>query len=198
MVAAGERHPDRPYIYCGESDEAQGFGKWLPEHLADDRPQKLKREPKESLFTYWFWDGTEVPVQRRRVDYADYRPKDVRWAGTLNGRPETEIQPYLWKESTTRLATDGGVLFVVRGELKAELLRSLGHYAISILGISERLIAELRRLGPDVVLCPDCDLADLNKWYAELTRQLPQCRHLLSPMQGSELETTAKTQWAWC
>ena len=61
VVAAGERHPDRPYIYCGESDEAQGFGKWLPEHLADDRPQKLKREPKESLFTYWFWDGTEAP-----------------------------------------------------------------------------------------------------------------------------------------
>ena len=27
-------------------------------------------------------------------------------------------------------------------------------------------------------------LADLNKWYAELTRQLPQCRHLLSPMKG--------------
>ena len=34
------------------------------------------------------------------------------------------------------------------------------------------------------MVCPDCDLADLNKWYAELTRQLPQCRHLLSPMKG--------------
>jgi predicted P-loop ATPase len=184
VVAEGKRHPDRPYIYCGESDKAQGFGKWLPEHRADDKPQKLRREPKESLFTYWFWDGSEVPLQRRRIDYADDRPKDVRWAGTLNGRPEAEIRPYLWKESTTHLATDGGVLFVVRGELKAELLLSLGHNAISILGISERLIAELRRLGRDVVLCPDCDLADLNKWYAELTRQLPQCRHLFSPMKG--------------
>ena len=184
VVAEGKRHPDRPYIYCGESDKAQGFGKWLPEHRADDRPQKLRREPKESLFTYWFWDGAEVPVQRRRIDYADDRPKDVRWTGTLNGRPEAEIQPYLWKESTTRLATDGGVLFVVRGELKAELLLSLGHNAISILGISERLIAELRSLGRDVVLCPDCDLADLAKWYSELSRQLAECRHLLSPMKG--------------
>ena len=184
VVAKGKRHPQHSYIYCGESDEGQGFGIWLPEHLADDKPPKLKRKPKKHHFTYRFWDGSVVPVQRRRIDYSENRPKDVRWVGTLNGRPEAEIQPYLWKESTTSLLLDGGVLFVVRGELKAELLRRLGHYAISILGISERLIAELRRLGPDVVLCPDCDLADLNKWYAELTRQLPQCRHLLSPMKG--------------
>ena len=44
------------------------------------------------------------------------------------------------------------VFLGVRGELKAELLLSLGHNAISILGISEQLIAELRRLGRDVVL----------------------------------------------
>ena len=183
-VDKGKHHPERPFIYCGQSDEAQGFGKWLPEHLADDQPQKLKRQPKTHDFLYRFWDGSEVPVKRRRIDYADNRPKDVRWAGTLNGRPEKEIQPYRWKESRTQQVLDGGVLFVVRGELKADLLRGLGHPAISILGISERLIVELRRLGRDVVLCPDCDLADLDKWYAELTRQLPECRHLLSPMKG--------------
>ena len=26
VVAAGERHPDRPYIYCGESDEPKDLG----------------------------------------------------------------------------------------------------------------------------------------------------------------------------
>ena len=184
VVRKGKHHPDRPYIYCGESDEAQGFGIWLPEHLADEQPQKQKREPKRRHFPYCFWDGSDVPVKRLRIDHPDSRPKEVRWDGSLNGRSEAEIQPYLWRESTTRLALDGGVLFIVRGELKAELLQNLGQCAISILGISERLIAELRRLGRDVVLCPDCDLADLNKWYGELTRQLPQCRHLLSPMKG--------------
>ena len=88
VVAKGKRHPQHSYIYCGESDEGQGFGIWLPEHLADDKPPKLKRKPKKHHFTYRFWDGSVVPVQRRRIDYSDNRPKDVRWVGTLNGRPE--------------------------------------------------------------------------------------------------------------
>ena len=29
VVAKGKRHPEHPYIYCGESDEGQGFGIWL-------------------------------------------------------------------------------------------------------------------------------------------------------------------------
>lgn len=49
VVAPGKSHPDRPYIYCGESDEAQGFGKWLPKHLAEGKPKKLKRERKDEL-----------------------------------------------------------------------------------------------------------------------------------------------------
>ena len=61
VVAEGKRHPDRPYIYCGESDKAQGFGKWLPEQLANDKPQKLRREPKESLIPIGFGMALKSP-----------------------------------------------------------------------------------------------------------------------------------------
>ena len=49
VVAKGKRPPQHSYIYCGESDEGQGFGIWLPEHLADDKPPKLKRKPKSTI-----------------------------------------------------------------------------------------------------------------------------------------------------
>ena len=61
VVAAGKRHPDRPYIYCGESDEAQGFGIWLPEHLADDRPQKLKENPRSLYSPIGFGTALKSP-----------------------------------------------------------------------------------------------------------------------------------------
>ncbi len=182
-VAPGKPHPDRPFIYCGQSDEAQGFGKWLPEHLASEPLAKAPREPLEHRFNYQLWDGSPAPKQRLRIDYSDGRPKKVTWAGKL-GIPESEIAPFGWHEAMDSLGFSDDPLFIVKGELKAKQLTALGHCSISILGVSERLIAELRQLGRQVVLAPDCDLADLQKWYRELTQALPQCRHLLVPMKG--------------
>ena len=182
-VDLGKKHPDRPFIYCGQSDDAQGFGKWLPEHLASEPLTKAPREPLEHRFDYRLWDGGPAPRQRLRIDYSDGRPKKVTWAGKL-GIPEAEIAPFAWHETQETLGFSDDPLFVVKGELKAKQLTDLGHCAISILGVSERLITELRQLGRQVVLAPDCDLADLQKWCRELTQALPQCRYLLVPMKG--------------
>ena len=67
VVPKGHRHPERPFIYCGESDEAQGFGKWLPEHL-DDPSKKAPRKPRERFWVYRCWDGTDFPVRRKRTE----------------------------------------------------------------------------------------------------------------------------------
>jgi len=183
-VKKGERHPERPFIYCGQSDKAQGFGTWKPEHLCEKRPEKPKREPKTQYFDYCFWDGTPTPAQRYRKDFADGRDKEVKWCrGGLQGRPQTEVAPYFWHEMAPRVA-EGELLFVAKGELKVQQLQAEGYPAISILGISETLVAKLRAFGALVVLTPDCDHKDLDGWYRELSDQLPEARTLMPPLKG--------------
>lgn len=183
-VKKGERHPERPFIYCGHSDEAQGFGTWKPEHLCEDKPQKAKRKAQYREFPYRFWDGSSTPNPRYRQDFADGRDKKVRWAKSgLEGRPQSDVAPYFWHEMVAR-AVDGELLFIAKGELKVEQLQAAGYPAVSILGVSEQLVANLRAFGALVVLAPDCDLKDLNGWYAELSQQLPDARTLMPPLKG--------------
>ena len=182
----GQRHANKPFVFCGKSDEAQGFGVWKPEALCTDRPQKTDRKVGTLYFNYQFWDGQPTPAQRYRKDFGDGRPKEVKWCrGGLGGRPQSDVAPYQWFDVSAN-ASPEAPLFIVKGELKAELLTKLGLNAVSILDVSERLISELRRLEDAVVLAPDCDLADLGGWYSELTAALPQARHLLSPMKGMQ------------
>ncbi len=183
-VKKGERHPERPFVYCGQSDDAQGFGTWKPEHLCEEKPKKHKREPKTQYFDYCFWDGTPTPAQRYRKDFADGRPKEVKWCrGGLQGRPQTDVAPYRWHEMAPRVA-NGELLFVAKGELKVQQLQAAGYPAVSILVTSETLIAKLRAFGASVVLTPDCDLKDLDGWYRELSNQLPEARTLMPPLKG--------------
>ena len=183
-VKKGDRHPERPFVYCGHSDEAQGFGTWKPEHLCEQRPEKSRREPKTQYFDYCFWDGSPTPSQRYRKDFADGRSKEVKWCrGGLQGRPQTDVAPYCWHEMSAR-AADGELLFVAKGELKVQQLQDQGYPAISILGISEALVVSLRAFGSLVVLTPDCDLHDLDGWYRELSDQLPDARTLMPPLKG--------------
>ena len=188
-VAIGKQHPDRPFVYCGHSDEAQGFGTWKPLALCEDRPLKTDRKPQTVYFDYQFWDGTPTPAQRYRKDFTDGRPKEVKWCkGGLGGRPQVDVAPYCWFEQFPRAQT-GEPLFIVKGELKAKALQDIGLAAVSILGTSETLVIHLRQLGRNVVLTPDCDLADLDGWYAKLTRQLPEAQHLLCPDQAMNWRT---------
>jgi hypothetical protein len=181
-VDPGKRHPERPFIYCGHSDEAQGFGKWLPEHL-DDPSKKAPREPLDHFWIYRCWDGSDFPVRRKRSD----TPGKDKWVGWETkfpeGRRQAEIAPLHWHETEQQRAA-GEFLFVVKGELKAEQLTDAGFACISTLDPTERLISELRGVKSQVVLAPDCDLADLNHWYRELSQQLPEARTLLPSLKG--------------
>lgn len=188
-VDPGQHHPERPFVYCGYSDEAQGFGIWKPEHLCDDKPQKEQRQPQTRYFDYFFWDGTPTPARRYRKDFGDGRPKEVKWCrGGLQGRPQTDVAPYLWHEMSAR-AADGEMLFIAKGELKVEQLKAAGFPSISILGISGQLVSNLRGFGAQVILAPDCDREDLNGWYRELINQLPDARTLLPTLKGMNWRT---------
>ena len=165
------------YIYLGKSDEAQGAGMWK---LDDAMTAKAPRAYGIRYFDYFFWDGAAVPAQRYRKD-VEGQPKEVKWAkGGLAGRSQNEVAPYLWEK-----AAGARQLFVVRGELKAELLAGKGFTAISCLNQKdERLAAELRKMradGVEIVLVPDCDEADLDKWFRYLSKEVPGVKKLLAP-----------------
>jgi len=165
------------YIYLGKSDEAQGAGMWK---LDDAMTAKAPRQYGIRYFDYFFWDGAAVPAQRYRKD-VEGQPKEVKWAkGGLAGRSQNEVAPYLWEK-----AAGARQLFVVRGELKAELLAGKGFTAISCLNQKdERLAAELRKMradGVEIVLVPDCDEADLDKWFRYLSNEVPGVMQLLAP-----------------
>lgn len=187
-VPLGKRHPERPFIYCGHSDDAQGFGKWLPEHLDDPSKKAPRQQHAEPIyFNYCFWDGTPTPAQRYRKDTS--KGKEVKWCrGGLQGRPQKDVAPYLWFETAQQRA-DGELLFIVKGELKAQQMTAAGFACISILDCSERLVTELRSVSSQAVIAPDCDLKDLQGWYSELSNQLPDARHLLPPMRGMDWRT---------
>ena len=191
-VKKGERHPERPFIYCGHSEKAQGFGTWMPEHLCEERPEKARREAKTQYFDYCFWDGSPTPAQRYRKDFADGRPKEVKWcSGGLQGRPQTDVAPYCWHEMAPR-AADGEQLFVAKGELKVQELQAAGCAAVSILGFSEQLVDNLRAYGTQIVLTPDCDHKDLDGWYRELSDQLPEALTLMPSLKGMNWRTPPK------
>ena len=188
-VGIDEKHPDRPFVYRGHSDEAQGFGKWKPVELCEDRADKAPRKPDTHYFDYQFWDGTPTPAQRYRKD-APGKPKDVKWCkGGLGGRRQSEVAPYRWAKVKAAI-TAGDILLVVRGELKANLLAGRGFHCISLLNqTDERLISELRALVSQqvaIVLIPDNDLADLDHWYANLVAAIPQAKSLLCPLKGMD------------
>lgn len=193
-VAPGRHHPDRPFVYCGHRDEAQGFGIWKPEALCEDRKDKAPRKPQKREFTYFLWDGSPAPQQRLRIDYSDGRPKRCTWAGKL-GIPQREVAPYRWHEAIDGI-TAGDLLFIVRGELKAELLTGRGFRSISLLNQDdERLTVELRALAAEgvvPVLVPDNDSKDLDYWYATLTAAIPEARSLLCPLKGMDWRTPPK------
>jgi hypothetical protein len=180
----GRYHQKKPFIYCGWSDDAQGFGTWKPKELDDSSQKDQRQTTKEPLlWTYRCWDGEEFPVQRKRVD-REGQDKWVGWAAKFpDGRRQSEIAPFQWHDSIQR-CLDGELLFVVKGELKAEQMVAAGFPCISVLDVTERLVAGLRQLQSQVVLAPDCDLADLHHWYQELANQLPDARHLMPPLKG--------------
>ncbi|AII42164.1 hypothetical protein KR100_01930 [Synechococcus sp. KORDI-100] len=180
-VIPGKQHPKKDFVYCGKSDEAQGFGIWKPLHLCTE-PLKTRREPKTQFFQYRLWDGSPLKVSRKRTDYPD-KPKWVGWEKRLNGTKEIEIAPYRWHKAMAEVVSVG-VLVVLRGELKADLLAGRGIPAISVLAVGDRLVTELRKLiadGHTVALAPDCDLADLDHWYRDLTGAIPQLQTLQCP-----------------
>ena len=172
----GKASIDNPaYVYLGESTEGQGAGMWKLDAL----PAKAPREYGIRYFDYCFWDGGAVPVQRYRKDI-EGQPKEVKWAGSLQGRPQKDVAPYLWEKSA-----GAKQLFVVRGELKAELLCGKGFTAISLLNQKDEvLVAKLqarRANGVEIVLVPDCDTADLDKWFRYLSSEVPGVKQLLAP-----------------
>ena len=187
-VAPGKQHSERPFVYCGQSDDAQGFGTWKPLALCEDRKDKAPRKPDTVYFNYFFWDGTPTPVQRYRKD-APGKPKEVKWCkGGLGGRPQVEVAPYRWAEATD-LLLPGDSLLIAKGELKAQQLSKRGFNAMSILDHSERLVTELRSLVAkqiSIVLIPDNDRKDLDHWYANLTAAIPQAKSLLCPLKGMD------------
>jgi predicted P-loop ATPase len=187
-VAPGKQHSERPFVYCGQSDDAQGFGTWKPLHLCEERTDKAPRKPGRKEFTYFFWNGEEVPVKRYRRDRQG-QSAEKKWAATLNGRREVEIAPYRWEKVKAAITT-GDILFIVRGELKADILAGRGFHAISLLNQNdEHLVVELRALAADqvaIVLVPDNDLKDLDYWYANITAAIPSAKTLLCPLKGMD------------
>lgn len=186
-VDSGQQHPEHPFVYCGQTDEGPGAGKWKPLELCEDRTDKAPRKPATHYFDYTFWDGTPTPAQRYRKDVPG-KPKEVKWCkGGLHGRPQTDVAPYRWQKEHPLLVI-GDSLFIVKGELKADLLAGRGLHCISLLNKNdERLITELHALvvrGIDIVLAPDNDLADLESWYATITAAIPQVKSLLCPLKG--------------
>ena len=191
-VAKGQQHPDLPFVYCGMSDEGPGAGIWKPLELCETRTDKAPRKPATHYFDYTFWDGSPTPAQRYRKDIPG-KPKEIKWCkGGLQGRSQADVAPYRWHKEHPLLDL-GDTLFIVRGELKADLLAGRGFHAISLLNQhDERLITELRAFvsnGVSIVLAPDNDLVDLEKWYATITAAIPSAKTLLCPLKGMDWRT---------
>ena len=188
-VKPGRQHPERPYVYCGQTKRGHECGIWKPLELCTERPEKTPRDGNPyKEYTFYWWDGSEVPVKRFRLDRTGEKSVKKWRSPGLCGRPQSEVAPFRWQICRPEL-TAGEMLFVLKGELKTEQLAAKGFHAISILDPSERLISELRRLVAQkitVVLAPDCDLADLGGWYAELIGALPQAHTLMPPLRGMD------------
>jgi len=170
------------YIYLGKSDEAQGAGMWKLDETAPAKTHRAKTPRQYGIryFDYFFWDGAAVPAQRYRKD-VEGQPKEVKWGrGGLGGRSQNEVAPYLWEK-----ASGAKQLFVVRGELKAELLCGKGFAAISLLNQKDEVLVSklqaMRADGVEIVLVPDCDEADLDKWFRYLSNEVSGVKQLLAP-----------------
>lgn len=188
-VKAGHQHPDRPFVYCGQTKRGHDCGIWKPLHLCTDKPTKTARggEPYKEYDFFW-WDGSPVPVKRFRLDKPGKKAVKKWRSPGLGGRPQSDVAPFRWHLAVDQL-TAGDLLFILKGELKTEQLVAKGFQAISILEVNERLITELRFLVSDdisVVLAPDCDLADLGDWYSDLIGALPDAKTLMPPMVGMD------------
>lgn len=172
----GHPHATALYIYLGRSNESQGFGMWKPEM---DAYLKVPRPSGTTYFNYRFWDGSEAP-QRYRKDI-EGQPKEIKWAKSLNGRPQSDVAPYRWE----KFDLFSEQLFIVRGELKADLLSGKGLQAISLINQAdpklEKELLQVQEEGLEIVLVPDCDEADIKKWFTTLCTALPKAKVLKTP-----------------
>ena len=144
---------------------------------------KLIRPKAQNTFQFTRWDGTPVKAAKHRIDHGDGRGKTVTWRPALKkeGLAQSDLAPYRWHEAIAHHRQHGGPMLISKGELKVDWAQAIWLPAISIHGWNDRLAAELLKLGSDAVLVPDCDLADLEDWYAKACRALPQARHLFTP-----------------
>ena len=144
---------------------------------------KLVRPRDSNPFHYRKWDGTPVKATKNRTDHGDGRDREIGWAPTLKAEKLTtaDLAPYRWHEFLEHHQQHGGPVLISKGELKVSWAAAIGLQAISIHGWNKHLEAELLKLGSDAVLVPDCDLADLQGWYAKACKALPQARSLLTP-----------------
>ena len=160
-----------------------------PQPKAEARPAeitlaaKLVRPQGQTLFHFARWDGTPVEATKVRNDHGNNQPKEVKWRPALSkeGLTQADLAPWNWHEAIAVHKQDGGPVVVLKGELKAQWLNDRGVTAISINGWDPTLEQQLKPLGNAVVLAPDCDLADLEGWYAKAAAALPQARHLMVP-----------------
>ena len=194
-----------PFKFVSTSNEAQGFGIWKPRDQWKERggstpnprshrepspvagaitlTAKLTRPKGQTAFSFTRWDGTPVKAVKHRIDHGDGRGKDVTWRPALSkeGLTQADLAPWNWHDAIAAHQQNNRPVVVVKGELKASWLKALEIPAVSINAWNHTTAKHLLALGDAVVLAPDCDLADLQGWYAKAKAALPQARHLLTP-----------------
>jgi len=194
-----------PFKFVSTSDAAQGFGIWKPADQWEERSNsttnprshreprsvagvitltaKLARPKGPKTFSFTRWDGTPVKAVKHRIDHGDGRGKEVTWRPALSkeGLTQADLAPWNWHDAIVAHQQNDSPIVVVKGELKARWLKALEIPAVSINEWNHTTAKHLLALGDAVVLAPDCDLADLQGWYAKAKAALPQARHLLAP-----------------
>lgn len=194
-----------PFKFVSTSDEAQGFGIWKPADQWVERSNstpnprshrepssvagaitltaKLTRPKGQTTFSFSRWDGTPVKAVKHRIDHGDGRGKKVTWRPALfkEGLTQADLAPWNWHDAIAAHQQNDRPIVVVKGELKASWLKALEIPAVSINEWNHATAEHLLALGDAIVLAPDCDLADLQGWYAKAKAALPQARHLLTP-----------------
>jgi hypothetical protein len=145
--------------------------------------EKLTRPKGQTTFCFTRWDGTPVKAAKHRTDHGDGRGKEVTWRPALakEDLTQADLAPWNWHDAIAAHQQNNRPIVVVKGELKASWLKALEIPAVSINGWNHTTAEHLLALGDAIVLAPDCDLADLQGWYAKAKAALPQARHLLTP-----------------
>lgn len=178
----GDTSNDGLHRCLGKSrNDPKGSTAWKPASQ-----WKEKRAEGTHRFTYRLWNGNPAPADRIRRDSGNGQEKSIRWERMLNGTPEADIAPYRWHDALALLDHHDTppVLLIVKGELKADGLHRMGLPTISILSGQahiQNLLQRLSDINVSPVLAPDCDRADLDGWYQDIAKALPNCQHLHYP-----------------